>query len=288
MNRIFFISLFLTMFSSIFCFAETLNITSENVIYLPYQPIYISAYYEGTQRLSLSPGAGDIVIHVRYNNAGAETQYCPMEHIDLICSDCLKNHMVPSDTYKVANVMNIASDARGWLFDKPGDYLVWLSFTDGSTISNTVSIRVLPPKGEDAAVAEEIKNCRKFSMFVYLEGGDMYSDALATAEKIAGGKSGYSACMRDLLVKNYSQESCTIDGKKRLSNKEKVMHYYDSQTNAARCYSKARTLTLMGRLARIPPGDSSYANVIKNEYKKLRDSRPSRDFDSYINKRLVE
>jgi hypothetical protein len=44
----------------------------------------------------------------------------------------------------------------------------------------------------------------------------------------------------------------------------------------------------MGRLARIPPGDSSFVNVIKNEYKKLRDGRPSRDFDSYINKRLVE
>jgi hypothetical protein len=287
MNRIMVFTSFLLAFSRAFCFAGILNITTENVEYLPYQPIYISAYYEGDQRVSLSPGAEDIVLHVKYNITGAETEFHSIERIDKLCSDCLKSKLAPAEIYKETNVLNITSDSRGWLFDKPGEYLVWISLTNGSAVSNSASIRVVPPKGADIAVAENIKKCHDFSMFVYMEGGDMFAEALATAEKIADGKSGYAECIRDLLVKNYSQQSCSIDGVKRLSDMTKVKKYYNSEMLAVRRHSKTRTLTLMGRLAGLTRNDYD-VEFVKSEYRKLRSVKPSKDFDNYLHKKFVE
>jgi hypothetical protein len=287
MNQLFYITSFFIFIQTVCGYDGALNISTEGTEYLPYEPIYIRCYYKGDQMISISPGADEITIHIRNTTANRETEFHPIEQIDKICANCSKSKMQPAEVYKVMNVLNITSDARGWLFEKPGDYLVWITLNSGDAPSNTVSIKIATPTGPDIAVAESIRKCPGFSMFVYLEGGDMFDKALAIAEKIAEGKSGYAAGMKDLLVKNYSQQSCSREGKTRLSDFEKVKRYYNSGFLTKRPISAVRTLTLMGRLAKITKS-SQETEFVKREYFTLRTGKDSTAFTGYLHKKFVE
>jgi hypothetical protein len=288
MNRIIRILSVILMCSIIPCFAQTMHIQSEELNYFPYQPVYISITYHGNKKIALYAGANDIRIHTRYNATGSERDFHSMVNIDKKCSDCFKGQIPDTIEYVETSVLNITSDARGWIFDLPGVYSVWVDLVDGSMKSNIVTINIISAKENvDITTAENIKKCSDFSTFVYLEGGDMFANALSIAEKIANGNSSYRECMRDLLVKNYCQQSCSPTGIKRLSDPEKAKNYYDPVSTNIRPYSKIRTLTLFGRFAKMSK-DNNQKEFIKAEYSKLKNTEGIMDLSNYVHKNLIE
>lgn len=220
--------------------AGKLTLQAENSSYLPYQRVVLMASFSGTNAPALGLEAGEVAARITG----------PGKHEYVVRPVAQRCHGLERAVEQDAELIDLSSDAGGWLFTEPGKYQIELELAGSGQRSNQLVLTVLAPASSaDLEAVAAIRQSPTFADFQRFDGGERLPSDLALATRLADGRSSYRDDMRDLLVRHYLRQSVTTSGEIRPPDRERALAYYDPVDAAPeRGFAKMGTLWYVNRL----------------------------------------
>jgi hypothetical protein len=229
--------------------ASKLTLQAESRTFLPYQRVLVMASFTGASAPALGPEAGEVAVRI---SGPGKRDYV----VRPVAQRCRGLEIAAEHD---AELIDLSSDAGGWLFTEPGEYQIELELVGSARRSNRLALTVLAPSSSaDLEAVAAIRQSPTFADFLHFDGGDRQSRDLALATRLANGRSSYRDDMRDLLVRHYSRQSVTTAGEIRPPDRERALAYYDAVDAAPeRGFAKMSTLWYLNRLQSLGQGARS-------------------------------